>query len=74
MSVTFPDKFHATDPGEGCHDAELLVQEIDVTSSTGFQPPGAPRVLNTKLFMVDNCTDPEAVAASLGAHDKSRTR
>ncbi|MGH2508955.1 MAG: hypothetical protein ACRDHZ_16350, partial [Ktedonobacteraceae bacterium] len=28
MSAVFPAQFHATDAGEGCHEAELLVQHL----------------------------------------------
>jgi hypothetical protein len=52
MSAVFPAQFHATDAGEGCHEAELLVQH-----------PGASRDANTRLFMVSDCTDPRSVVA-----------
>ncbi|MGH7744677.1 MAG: hypothetical protein ACREQ5_07665 [Candidatus Dormibacteria bacterium] len=63
MSAVFPAQFHATDAGEGCHEAELLVQHLDASSSSGFQTPGASSDVNTRLFMVSNCTDPRSVAA-----------
>ncbi len=63
MSAVFPAQFHATDAGEGCHEAELLVQHLDASSSSGFQTPDASRDANTRLFMVSDCTDPRSVVA-----------